>query len=113
MFRRGAPGYDAAMGIVVRPPVGWMVGVMVELERGAAPVRHYFAVGRPDRNRAEWAAVDSALALGQVATSPYRGAEPVETLAPLTADVARAMGLAEGQVKPLGPRWPRRWIGNP
>jgi hypothetical protein len=98
---------------VVRPPVGWMIGVMVELEPGAAPVRCYFAVGRPDRNRAEWAAVDAALPLGPVATSPHGGNEPVEALAPLSPDVARVMGLKDGEVKALGSRWPRRWIGNP
>lgn len=99
--------------LVARPPVGWMIGVMVELERGAAPVRHYFAVGRPDRNRAEWAAVDAALPLGPVATSPHGGHEPVEAVAALSPDTARAMGLKDGQVKVLGPRWPRRWVGNP
>ena len=104
---------DAAMA-ALRPPMGWMIGVMVELERGAAPVRHYYAVGRADRNRAEWAAVDSALQLGgQVATSPSGGSEPVEAVAPLSPDVARVMGLGDGQVRALGPRWPRRWIGNP
>jgi hypothetical protein len=87
-----------------------MIGVMVEPERGAAPVRQFFAVGRVDRNRAEWAAVDLALASGAVATSPSGGAEPVEAVAPLSAAVCKAMGLVEGQVRALGPRWPRRWL---
>jgi hypothetical protein len=37
----------------------------------------------------------------------------VEAVAALSPDVARAMGLKDGQVKALGSRWPRRWIGNP
>jgi hypothetical protein len=95
------------------PPAGWMIAVMVEAERGAAPVRQYYAVARPDRNRAEWAAVDLALTLGAVATSPSGGNEPVEAVAPLTAGTCTAMGLAAGQVRALGPRWPRRWLVKP
>jgi hypothetical protein len=87
-----------------------MIGVMVEAGRDAAPVRQYFAVARDDRNRAEWAAVDSALALGAVATSPSGGNEPVEAVAPLSAGTCKAMGLGAGQVRALGPRWPRRWL---
>jgi hypothetical protein len=93
-------------------PTGWIIGVMLETERGAAPVRHYYAVGRPDRNRAEWAAVDSALPLGAVAPSPYGGHEPVEAVAPLSPGIMKAMGLADGQVRALGPRWPRRWLAR-
>lgn len=95
------------------PPTGWMIAVMVEAERGAAAVRQYFAVAKPDRNRAEWAAVDLALSLGAVATSPSGGNEPVEAVAPLSAGTCKAMGLATGQVRALGPRWPRRWLVRP
>ena len=91
---------------------GWMIGVMVEAEAGAPAVRQYYAVARPDRNRAEWAAVDQALILGAVATSPSGGNEPVEAVAPLQAATLKAMGLAPGQVRPLGPRWPRRWLAR-
>lgn len=86
---------------------------MVEAERGAVAVRQFFAVARVDRNRAEWAAVDRALTLGAVATSPSGGAEPVEAVAPLTAGTLKAMGMADGQIRDLGPRWPRRWLARP
>ena len=86
---------------------------MLQLEDETAPVRRYFAVGKTDRSRAEWAAVDAAVELGRVATSPVRGHEPVQALAEIQAPVGQANGLAAGQVKPLGARWPRRWIGEP
>ena len=57
--------------------------------------------------------LDAAVALGRVATSPVRGHEPVQALAEIQAPVGQANGLAAGQVKPLGARWPRRWIGEP
>ena len=87
-----------------------MVGVMVELADEPAPVRHFYAVGHEDRNRAEWAAVDEALKVGAVATSPVGGVEPVEAFAHLTPKVVKRMALREGAVRPLGPLWPRRWL---
>jgi len=89
-----------------------MIAVMVEAERDAGPERRYFAVARPDRNRAEWAAIDCALALGGVAASPRGGDEPVEAVAPLTTATLKAQGLSDGQIRALGPRWPRRWLAR-
>lgn len=91
--------------------MSWMVGVMLEVDGEPAPVRHFYAVGHDDRNRAEWAAIDQALTLGAVATSPVGGTEPVEAFARLSAKVVKRMGLREGAVRPLGPLWPRRWLG--
>jgi hypothetical protein len=90
-----------------------MIAVMLQLDEEPAPLRRYFAVAKPDRARAEWAAVDAAVALGHVATSPVKGQEPVQAIAPLTAMIAQANGLGTGQVRGLGARWPRRWIGEP
>lgn len=90
--------------------MSWMVGVMLELPDEAAPVRHFFAVGHEDRNRAEWAAVDQAIVAGAVATSPIGGIEPVEAFAKLSPRVVKRMGLKEGRVQPLGRLWPRRWL---
>ena len=90
--------------------MSWMVGVMLELADEPAPVRHFYAVGHEDRNRAEWAAVDQALTLGAVATSPVGGVEPVEAFARLSPRVVKRMGLREGAVRPLGALWPRRWL---
>jgi hypothetical protein len=92
------------------PPVGWMIGVMVQVDEEPAPLLRYFAVGKPDQQRAEWAAVDMAVTLGAVAVSPIRGQEPVKAIAPLSAMIARSNGLGPGQVRSLGLRWPRRWI---
>ena len=89
---------------------GWMIGVMVELPGEAAALRHYFAVARSDQARAEWAAVDRATELGRVATSPVGGQEPVQALASLPPGILRQFGLAEGAVRSLGARWPRRWL---
>ncbi len=90
-------------------PTGWMIGVMVAVG-GAAPVRHYYAVAQADRARAEWAAVDLAVALGEVASSPVGGQEPVQAVGPLSADRLKANSLAEGQVRALGWKWPRSWL---
>ena len=88
-----------------------MIAVLVELPGEAAPARCFYAVAKPDQGRAEWAAVDRATALGPVATSPVRGVEPVQAIAPLGADTVRQMGLASGQAKALVTRLPRRWLG--
>lgn len=89
---------------------GWMIAVLLTPEGEAEPVRCWFAVGKPDQQRAEWAAVDCALPLGRVATSPLRGVEPVEAVSLLPDRVVRVMGLAAGEVKALGRRIPRRWL---
>ena len=83
---------------------------MLEMDGEPAPVRHFYAVGHDDRNRAEWAAVDQALSQGAVATSPVGGVEPVEAFARLSPKVIKRMGLRDGVVRPLGPLWPRRWL---
>jgi hypothetical protein len=90
--------------------MSWMVGVMLEVEGEPAPVRHFYAVAHEDQARAEWAAVDAALTLGAVATSPIGGIEPVTAFARLTPRVVKRMGLTEGRVRPLGRLWPRRWL---
>ncbi|PHY13804.1 hypothetical protein CSW58_03370 [Caulobacter sp. B11] len=89
---------------------GWVVGVMIEIPGERAPVRHYFAVGHPDRARAEWAAVDQALATGAVASSPYQGQEPVEALREVAVYRARELGLLKGEARALGDKFPRRWL---
>ncbi len=92
----------------VQAPAGWVIGVMVEA--GEGPVRWYFAVGKPDQARAEWAAVDLAVQSARVATSPVDGVEPVQALAPLTLAAMTRLGLKPGAAKALGERWPRRWL---
>jgi hypothetical protein len=90
---------------------GWMIGVLVETAGEPAPVRHFYAVAKPDQARAEWAAIDQASGAATVSSSPFGGMEPVQALAPLSAGVVRSMGLAPGDTRALGRRWPRRWIG--
>lgn len=89
-----------------------MIGLMLEVPGEPAPVRHYYAVGQDDRSRAEWAAIDAASGVGKLIMSPYGGAEPVEAIAEVPAKVAGQMGLREGQVRALGDKWPRRWLGS-
>jgi hypothetical protein len=91
-------------------PAGWVIAVMVEAwdEPGLAP--RYFAVAKPDQARAEWAAVDLAVGLGRVATSPVGGQEPVKAVTALTAQAMARLGLQPGTVQSLGPRLPRRWL---
>jgi hypothetical protein len=88
---------------------GWVVGVLVAV-RGEALIRHYYAVGWADRSRAEWTAVDHALRAGEVAASPVDGTEPVEALRPLSRARMATLGLAPGEVRELGWRYPRRWL---
>lgn len=92
---------------------GWVIGVMLTPEGETAPVRLFYAVAKPDEHRAEWAALDLAGPMGRVASSPFKGFEPVEAIGPISNLTARQMGLADGAVKPLGRRWPRRWLGPP
>lgn len=94
-------------------PTGWMIGVLVELPDEPGPVRHFFAVGQEDRARAEWAAVDQAMLVGPIATSPYKGEEPVKAMRQLTGKAVAGLALRPGVVVPLGRIWPRRWIGSP
>ena len=90
-------------------PAGWLIGVLLR-PPGEPLQRHYYAVGQADRARAEWAAVDCAIRAGEVATSPQQGQEPVEALRPLTRPRMALLGLATGQVRELGWRYPRRWL---
>ncbi len=89
---------------------GFVIGVLVELAEEPAPVRHYFALGIEDRAKAEWTAVDAAQGAGRIASSPYKGQEPVEMLAELTAARMKVLGLKAGEVRALGVNWPRRWM---
>ena len=90
-------------------PAAWVVGVLVK-PPGEAMQRHYYAVGWADRAKAEWTAVDRAIVTGEVASGPIGGAEPVEALKPLTRPRMAALGLAPGEVRELGWRFPRRWL---
>ncbi len=92
---------------------GWLIGVMVEAPDEPAPVRCFFAVGVDDRAKAEWRAIDGAMLIGPIATSPVAGLEPVHMVAELTAKTIGTMALKPGEVRPLGRRWPRRWLPAP
>ena len=89
---------------------GWVVGVMLEIPGERLPVRHYFGVGKADRAQAEWAAVDLAMQAGPIASSPARGQEPVEALREIPAFRMRELGLASGESRALGDKFPRRWL---
>ena len=89
---------------------GWLIGVMVEVAGEPLPLRHFFAVGHEDRAKAEWRAIDRALLIGRVATSPVGGLEPVHMVSELAARTTNALALKAGEVRSLGWRWPRRWI---
>jgi hypothetical protein len=89
---------------------GWVVGVMVEVAGERYPVRHYFGVGKAEREQAEWAAVDRALEVGGVASSPFRGVEPVEAIREIVAYRMRDLGLKPGEIRALGDKFPRRWL---
>jgi hypothetical protein len=89
---------------------GWLIGVLVEAPGEPAPLVHYFAVGHEDQGKCEWTAVDLAHEAGRVAESPIRGQEPVAALRPLTAAKMKTLGLAPGQIRALGWKYPRRWL---
>ncbi len=89
---------------------GWLIGVMVEVAGEPKPLRHFFAVGFDDRAKAEWSAIDRAMLIGPVASSPVGGLEPVHMVAELTPKTIRTLALKPGEVRALGWRWPRRWI---
>ncbi|MCR5878719.1 hypothetical protein [Phenylobacterium sp. J367] len=92
-------------------PGGWVIGVMVELPGEPKALLHYYAVGHDDQGKAEWTAVDWALREGRVSSSPVGGQEPVEALRRIPAPKMTTLGLKPGEVKPLGWRFPRRWLG--
>jgi hypothetical protein len=89
---------------------GWMIGVLLESEDRAPARRHFYAVFQSDQARAEWAAADAAMVGGVIASSPVKGSEPVEAVAELDRSVLETMGMRPGQTRPLGSRWPRRWL---
>jgi hypothetical protein len=91
-------------------PGGWLIAVLVELPGEPAPLRHYFAVGHDDRAKSEWTAVDWAGRAGRVASSPLGGQEPVEAIRALSPGKMKILGLAQGEVRELGWRHPRRWL---
>jgi hypothetical protein len=94
------------------PPQGWLIGVLVRLPGETAPARHFWAVAVADRARAEWAAADRAMLLGDIASSPFRGTEPVEAIRALTPHAFDWSGLKDGEVRALGTKQPRRWLSG-
>lgn len=90
-------------------PAAWVIGVMLQ-PPGEPMQRHYYAVGHADRAKAEWTAIDWAVRAGEVAAGPRNGAEPVEALKGLTRPRMAILGLASGEVRALGWRYPRRWL---
>jgi hypothetical protein len=89
---------------------GWLIGVLVEIAGEPRPLRHYFAIGHSDQAKCEWTAVDFAGRTGRVATSPVGHEEPVAAIRPLTPAKMKILGLADGEVRELGWRHPRRWL---
>jgi hypothetical protein len=89
---------------------GWLIGVMVEVADEPRPIRHFFAVGFEDRAKAEWRAIDHALLIGRVASSPVGGLEPVHVVSALAPKTVQTLALKVAEVRALGWRWPRRWI---
>lgn len=89
---------------------GWLIGVLVEVAGEPKTLRHYFAVGHEDQGKSEWTAVDWAQRTGRVASSPIAGQEPVEAIRALTPAKMKLLGLAQGEVRELGWRHPRRWL---
>ena len=89
---------------------GWVIGVMVELAGEPAPLRHYYAIGFEDRAKAEWTALDAAMTLGAITSSPFQGQEPVQTLGQLTPARMKRLGLLAREVRSLGRAWPRKWL---
>ena len=89
---------------------GWMIGVLLELPDEPQVIRHYFAVAQLDQARAEWAAADRAMLTGAIASSPHAGMEPVQAIGKLSRHAIGLLGLAPGQMKALGRKWPRRFL---
>ena len=84
--------------------------MLVELPGEPAPLRHYYGIGHADRGKAEWTAVDLAGREGNVASSPCKGMEPVAAIRGLTPARMAMLGLAKGEVRALGWKYPRRWM---
>ena len=93
-----------------QPLSGWLVGVLVRVAGEAEPVRRFYAVGLADRAKAEWAAADRAMLIGDIASSPFRGMEPVDAMKALRPDAFDWSGLKAGEVRDLGTKQPRRWL---
>ncbi len=91
-------------------PRGWLIGVLIHTGREPKPTRHFYAVGLEDRARAEWAALDHAITIGEIAASPFGGMEPVEAMLQLPPSTIDWSGLNQGEVRVLGIKWPRRWL---
>lgn len=99
------------LAAAVPPPLsGWLIGVLVRAPGESEPQRQFYAVAIADRNRAEWAAADRAMLVGDIASSPWRGTEPVEAIKALTPHAFDWSGLKAGEVRPLGTKQPRRWL---
>ncbi|WP_269715395.1 hypothetical protein [Caulobacter sp. NIBR2454] len=88
---------------------GWLISVMTEGSDGK-PLQRYFAVGHPDQAKAEWTCIDRATQDGPLASSPSAGREPVQAVNPINLYAMRTYGLANGEVKLLGEKPPRRWM---
>lgn len=91
---------------------GWLIGVLVRLPGEPEPVRQFYAVGLEDRARAEWAAADLAMLTGDIASSPWRGTEPVEAMKRLGPYAFDWSGLKDGETRALGTKQPRRWLAD-
>ena len=89
---------------------GWIIGVLVDMGDDGRPSRLFYAVAQPDRARAEWAAADRAMLSCAIASSPRASMEPVEAMGELDGYALGLLGLKLGQIKPLGEKWPRRWL---
>ena len=48
--------------------------------------------------------------IGDIASSPFRGTEPVEAVKALTPHAFDWSGLKDGEVRALGTKQPRRWL---
>jgi len=92
------------------PRAGWLVGVLVRLPGETEPRRHFWAVALADRAKAEWAAADRAMLIGDIASSPWRGTEPVEAIKALAPHAFDWSGLKDGEARALGTKQPRRWL---
>jgi len=100
------------LAVAAPPRVGWLIGVLVRLPGEAEPVRQFFAVALEDRARAEWAAADLAMLGGDIASSPWRGTEPVAAMKRLGPFAFEWSGLKDGETRALGTKNPRRWLAD-
>jgi hypothetical protein len=100
------------LAVAAPPRAGWLIGVLVRLPGEAEPVRQFYAVAMEDRARAEWAAADLAMLSGDIASSPWRGTEPVEAMKRLGPHAFDWSGLKDGETRALGTKQPRRWLAD-